>query len=183
MNELIELSILESGENININPHEFYPEDLFIDLKAQFESDMEVETKTTIRYVKPISNRMIVSDYKRLKQILYHLLNMAIYHPNVDSFILMGCENIPDQEHIRFYIKNETAVVDDVQGQIIKDSCQEGNGYDTYKFGLGLEFAKKMIKLIHGSFDLEIDDQRKVCAYVTIPIMLTTSEFDQISSV
>lgn len=177
MNELIDLSILESGEIVNINPSEFYPEDLFIDLKAQFESNMDVKTKTTIRYVKPIPNRMIVSDYKRLKQILYHLLNLAIYHPNVASSILIGCENFPDQEHIRFYIKNETATVNDVQGQIIKNSCQEGKENDAYKFGWSLEFTKKMIKLIRGSFDLEIDDQRKVCAYVTVPIMLTTSEF------
>jgi hypothetical protein len=96
----------------------------------------------------------------------------------------MGYRKLPDQEHLRFFIKNETAVIDDEQWQIIKTSYQEENNLDINNHSFSFDFAKKIAKLLHGSIDLEINDQRKICAYVTIPLRLTISEleFDQTSN-
>jgi K+-sensing histidine kinase KdpD len=176
MNELIDLSILNSGDSLNITLNEFFPESIFSNLITQFESDKDSETKTTVGFVKPKEKTMIVSDYKRLRQILSHLLDLSIHHSSVDSTILMGYGKLPDQEHIRFFIKNETALIDYEQWQIIKTSYQEENNLDLNSHSFSFDFAKKIAKLLHGSIDLEIDDQRKVCAYVTIPLRLTASE-------
>jgi len=173
MNELIDLSILNSGESLNISLNEFYPESIFTNLITQFESDKDPETKRTVGFVKPKEKTMIVSDYKRLRQILSHLLDLSIHHSNVDSTILMGYRKLPDQEYIRFFVKNETASINNEQWQIIKTAYQEENNLDVNNHSFSFDFAKKIATLLHGSIDLEIDDQRKICAYVTIPLRLT----------
>jgi hypothetical protein len=46
MNELIDLSVLNSGERLDISLNEFYPESILSNLITQFESDKDTETTT-----------------------------------------------------------------------------------------------------------------------------------------
>jgi K+-sensing histidine kinase KdpD len=177
MNNLVELSLLESGENLSICVEPLFPEKVLIDLTAQFDEEKEVDSEMKIRYQKPDFDKTIITDYNRLKQVLSQLLDFSIHHSKTCSSILIGCEFFPDQDHIRFFIKNETAIINEGKSKIIIEGCQGLSHHDEPELSsFGMEVVKKITELIKGKFEVEIDDFGKITAYVTIPVTLSDAE-------
>jgi light-regulated signal transduction histidine kinase (bacteriophytochrome) len=173
MNELVDLSLIESGENLSLTPDVIDPKDVLIELVAQHETNMDKESKIYIRRDESDFSGTIVSDYKRLKQVLSHLINITICNSITFNSILIGCDSTPEQEQVRFYVKNETAIISEKQSTIMMDGDQESFSHDEIgQYGFGVEVVKKITELIKGSFCLEIDDNGKIAAYLTLPLTI-----------
>jgi signal transduction histidine kinase len=173
INDLVDLSLLESGEKLPINPDVLNPENLLIDLVTQYEADKDIESKMEIRYEMPDFCDTIVTDYRRLKQVLSHLLDISILYAKNCGSILVGCETILEQEQVRFYIKNETEIIDEEQSKIMmNDYLAFYRRDETEQVGFSTELVKKMTELIKGRFDIGVDANGRITAYVTIPFTL-----------
>lgn len=149
MNDLVDLSLIDSGDKIKITKERVTIESIFSDVKELFEASQSVSNKeVSVQYINPDTSLTICSDRKKIKHILYHLIDNAI------KFSTKGTINYGythDFQNVVFFVTNGSILSDD-EGQIFEEFYKQSKS-DKYPegLGIGLTLVKKMTALLGGT--------------------------------
>ena len=171
MNDLMELSLLHSGDDIGIRKESINIEKIFIDLNNYFDEAILLQNKKiTLIYSNPEASLNIFSDGKRLKHILYHLIDNAIKFSTNDK-VIYGYELSIDKESVEFFVMNESPEISEENRLKIFDifDKQEKIGKDfNFGLGIGLPLVKKLAEILGGNIRLE-SNNNGITFFVNIP--------------
>ena len=158
MNDLIELSLIESGDELEIKNEEVNIEKIFSDLEVYFETLIAMYNRNiSLRVINRGDTAKLISDSNRIKQILYHLIDNAIKFSCQSSIVEFGVE-IKCDDFI-FFVRNEGDKVslDKKAFEIFeKQECCD----DKFNIGLGvgLSIVKKLSELLSGKIYFETNN-------------------------
>lgn len=170
MNDLIDLSLIDSGDEIKILREDIRIEDIFSDLKEFFETASSIlNKKVFIHYINPDTSLTISSDGKRIKHILYHLIDNAIKFSN-DGIVKFGYEL--DNQNTEFFVTNNGSQINEENRNKIFEAFYKQNTIDNedlFGLGIGLPLVKKMSELLGGKVDFA-SNETETTFYVTLPL-------------
>jgi signal transduction histidine kinase len=172
MNDLIDLSLINSGDNIKIFKENFKIEEIFSDLKEFFEtSELILNKKTSIQYINPDISFNILSDRKKIKHILYHLIDNAVKFSN-DGKVNFGYEK-EDKNIVFFVINNGSQISEEIKDKIFEDFYKQSNFDNEFSdgIGIGLSIVKKLSELLGGKVDFKTN-KTETTFYITLPLRL-----------
>jgi signal transduction histidine kinase len=172
MNDIIDLSLLNSGDKIKIFKEDIRIEDLFSDLKEFFaSSSVKLNKKTSVRYNNPDISLNIFSDRKKIKHILYHLIDNAIKFSD-DSMVEFGYKI--ENHNIVFFVTNNGSQIDEkIRDKIFEAFYKQDtiNNRISDGIGIGLTLVKKMTEILGGKVNFTTN-QTETTFYVTLPLVL-----------
>lgn len=171
MNDLIELSLLHAGDGISIVKEKINIEKVFNELNDYFNELTLLQNKrVTIIYSNPDCSQDIFSDVKKLKQILYHLIDNAIKFS--EDKVIYGYELSIDKKNIEFFVKNESPEISEENRFKLFDVFhkQENIGNNINPgLGIGLPLVKKLAEMLGGHINVE-SKHNEITFFVNIPI-------------
>lgn len=163
MNDLIDLSIINSGGDLRIEKATVKIETIFNDLKEYFETSSGTHNnKVSVIFINPEKSFDICSDGKRIKHILYHLIDNAIKHSE-SKVVICGYELIDDNAYIRFYVINSGPRIDDNIKDKMFELCEKSNSSDNIAnqgLGIGLPLVKHLSEKLGGNISFESNSDR-----------------------
>ncbi len=172
MNDLIELSLLNAGDKISVEKNDVNIESVFLELKDYFTELASLQNiKATILYTNPDQFLNIFSDEKKLRHILYHLIDNAIKFSE-NNKVIYGYELSTDKTHIVFFVKNKCHGKKEINKLKMFDPFEKqeniGNNLNT-GLGIGLPLVKKLTELLGGNIELKFNN-KVMTFFVSIPI-------------
>jgi signal transduction histidine kinase len=150
--------------------------ELIIDLKNQNSLEILKETIELIKYQNVADKKkielddnsvslMIQTDLRLLTRILLNLLKNALEASNSGESVKIGCNY--SNETISFWVKNSTAMTEDVKSQIFQRSFSTkgtGRGVGTYSVKLLTE------RYLGGKVDFQSSNEEGTVFYIHLPI-------------
>ena len=127
---------------------------------------------------------ILISDQKRIKQILINLLKNSLKFTNMGS-IEFGCAKFTDnnQTGIKFFVKDTGIGIPKTKQNIIFELFRQAEESHTRIYGgtgLGLTICKRLTNLMGGNIWVESEEGKGASFYFTIP--LTESENENLDS-
>jgi PAS domain S-box-containing protein len=119
------------------------------------------------------NNTLVVSDSRKLRQVLINLLRNAFKFTN-EGYIEYGFATINenDKKWLRFYVKDTGIGIDSKNHKTIFNIFRQVDDTHTRKFGgmgIGLSIAKKIVELLGGNIWVESEPGIGSIFYFTIP--------------
>jgi len=170
MNDLIDLSLIDSGDDIKMCKEKVRVEDVFLELKEFFDTSFSImDRKVSIMYNNPNPSLNIVSDRKRIKQILYHLIDNAIKFSN-DNIVKFGYE-IKNKDIVFFVTNNGSQIKEEMGNEIFEAFYKQRTNTDDISkgLGIGLPLVKRMSGLLGGKVDFK-SNEKETTFYVDLPL-------------
>ncbi len=171
MDDLIELSLLHAGDDISIKKENVNIEKVFLELSDYFNELASLQNKkSTIIYANPDYSLCIFSDEKRLKHILYHLIDNAIKFSE-NNKVIYGYKLSDNKKHIEFFVMNESQEISEENRLKMFDifDKQENIGNDlNFGLGIGLPLVKKLTEVLKGCIRFE-SNNNGITFFVDIP--------------
>lgn len=171
MNDLIDLAVIDSGDDIKIEREKVSIENIFSDLQEYFETAISTSDKnTSIHNVNPDSSFVIFSDGKKIKQILYHLIDNAIKFSNDNSTVTFGFE-IKNQ-NIVFFVTNKGTQITEERKKNMFDAFNKQYNHNNKLvsgLGIGLSLVKRLSELLKGKVDF-VTNEIQTTFFCTIPL-------------
>jgi PAS domain S-box-containing protein len=174
VSDIIDISKIEAGQlRILFNKVDIHQ--MLEDLQATWVAEAKRMDKKKIRLIKQIENHssglFIRSDEVRLKQVLNNLIGNALKF-TCSGNICFGY-TIPDQETIRFFVKDSgSGLSKSAQKTIFHRFKQTSEGVkDKYKgTGLGLAISKGIIDLMGGEIGVQSQTGKGSEFFFTLPL-------------
>lgn len=158
MGDLIDLSLIDSGDKIRIIKEPVTIENIFSDLKEFFRFSTKLTGKNlSISYINPDTSLTLLSDGGKIKHILYHLIDNSIKSSD-DGIVNYGYK-IEDQ-NIVFYVTNNGSIYAEEYSHKVSEAFNKKDFYEDEgsTLGIGLPLAKKMSELLGGKVDFASDN-------------------------
>lgn len=174
MNNLIELSLLDVGDPVPVYREHTLVEPILRELKRYYELDAIYSGyQMTISYQNPNPDQMAYIDEKKVKQILFNLIDDTIRRSKDKKVIEYGCLYPVGKKSISFYVRNVHIPIDEVQKAFIRNAFENGDGTDSFNLepiGFGMERINRLVKALQGDLKMEIDEKNILTTYLTIPL-------------
>jgi signal transduction histidine kinase len=172
MGDLVELSFLHAGDKISMQKDKVDIVKILTELKDYFdELSLLQDKKLTVVYSNSESSFYVYTDGKKLKHILYHLINNAMKFSE-DSKVTYGFELNHNEKNVLFFVKNKDSNIDQKDAQKMFDifEKQENIGNElNFGLGIGLPLVKSLTELLGGHIKMEIEN-KEISFFVKIPI-------------
>lgn len=172
MNDIVDLSLLSTGENLKLTNKDINLVELFEDtIKKVRLYTHGINSSLNIHYLQNTFDLQLVADEKKLKRIVFHLVSNAIKFA-VGGSIKCGIEKCThDDSHIVIFIKNNIAQNTETDMKVLYNifEKQETIGEELNPgLGIGLPLVKHYAKLMGGSFEL-VSDGLQIVANLELP--------------
>ena len=171
MNGLVELSLSQAGDELNIRKDNVDIVKIHTELKDYFsELLLSQNRKISVNYLNSEPFLNIYTDGDKLKHILYHLINNAIKFSE-DNKVTFGFELNPNEENISFFVKNKDSNIGqkDIQKMFDVFEKQEDIGEEfNFGLGIGLPLVKSLTDLLGGQINVETKNE-EISFIVNIP--------------
>ncbi len=170
MNDLVDLSLISSGDQVIINKEMVNIEELLTELLEEFNGLLDIQhSDTKVEYHLPPEDksRYFYTDRKRLRHIMYHLIDNAVKFNEKDN-VVVGFESPINTSDLSLFVVNRTA-------RRVNSKCFDifqKQDYDSQKrfnsgLGIGLSVVKALTELLGGSVDVNVS-ANKVKFFVTL---------------
>ncbi len=173
LNDLIDLALLNSGDDLAVEIEKISIENIFSDLQEYFEMAISVSNRDiSIHYLNPDSSFIFWSDEKKIKHILYHLIDNAIKFSD-NNKVIFGYKI--ENQNIVFFVKNNcTQISKDKKEQIFETFEKQDNHNNELieGLGIGLPLVKRLSELLNGKIEL-ISDETQTTFFCTFPLKNT----------
>jgi signal transduction histidine kinase len=179
INDILDISIIESNQmKLELGPTQL--ENVIYDLVEVFNmlikrSDSidgkSVTLKVNIQ--KEIFNTQIITDKRRLEQVLSNLINNALKFTS-KGYIEIGCSKLRNSKMLEFYVKDTGIGIKEENLQLIFERFRkiEENGIQLYRgTGLGLTISSQLVKLLGGTMRVTSKIGEGSVFYFTIPVL------------
>jgi two-component system CheB/CheR fusion protein len=170
LNNILDYSRIESNEFDILYDH-FSINELFEELSDIFE---DVNYKKNLDFVRlefiKNSDKKMISDYLRLKQILYNIISNSIKF--TDNGYIRVSFNISDNI-ITFKVEDTGIGIEENKKHLVFDRFWQSDSSSTKKYkgtGLGLSIAKSIVELLNGKIWLESNLGKGTIFYVELPL-------------
>lgn len=169
MNDLIELSLLHAGDNVVIDNLDFNLDDVFFDLADFFDNLMRLQNKDiTINCSLQDSSVKIYSDRKKVKHILFHLIDNAIKFSS-DSIVTIGYNHSDFDGFIELFVSNKFEGDFDYKWMEVFNKTDDVGNELNPGLGIGLPLVQKLTQIIGGTLLINCHNQ-VICFRVKIPV-------------
>ena len=179
MNDLMDLARLNSGDNLIVETEEVCIEQIFSDLKEYFDLAVLASNKNiTIHYTNPDSFFACYSDGKKIKHILYHLIDNAVKFSDRDSSVQFGYKT--KDQYIEFFVQNKcTPISENRKEQIFNIFEREDTKNEELLegLGIGLPLVKKLTELLNGKIEF-VSDEVRTTFFCSIPLITQLAEVE-----
>ncbi|MDP2089363.1 MAG: ATP-binding protein [Flavobacteriaceae bacterium] len=171
MNDLIDLALMNSNDDIKVKIEKINIENILSDLKEYFEIAVSDSNRDiSVQYIIPDSSFVFRSDEKKIKQILYHLIDNAIKFSDDNNKVIFGYKI--ENQNIVFFVKNNCAQISkDKKKQIFE--VFEKQDYHNDKLveglGIGLSLVKRLSELLNGKIEL-VTNETQTTFFCVIPL-------------
>ena len=172
MNDLVELSLSQAGDELNIRKENVDIVKVLTELKDYFSELLLLQNKKiSVTYLNSESSFKIYTDGNKLKHILCHLINNAIKFSEGEE-VIFGFKLKPNEESISFFVTNKDSNIG--QKDILKMfdvfEKQENIGTELNPgLGIGLPLVKNLTDLLGGQIKVETKNE-EISFIVNIPI-------------
>jgi signal transduction histidine kinase len=177
MNDLVELSLSQAGDELNIRKDNVDIVKVLTELKDFFSELLLFQNrKTSVTYLNSESSFSIYTDGNKLKHILYHLINNAVKFSEGNK-VTFGFELDTNEENISFFVKNKDSNIG--QKDILKMfdvfEKQENIGKELNSgLGIGLPLVKNLTELLGGQIKVKTKNE-EISFIVNIPFEQETA--------
>jgi signal transduction histidine kinase len=172
LNNILDYAKIEAGElDLDLFYEKFSINELFEELEdlLQDTNDKKNVMSVKLTFEKREDDDIIISDYLRLKQVLYNLVNNAIKftelgHIRVGTRIL---DNI-----ITFFVEDTGIGIHKDNLEIVFDKFVQVDTTSKKKYqgtGLGLSIAKSIIKILGGIIWVDSTENQGSTFFFTLP--------------
>lgn len=165
MNDLIELSLIDSGDKIKIENDYCIIEDVFLELKQLFEAEsLFLNNKIELIYSNSNNSAILYLDMCKIKHILYHLIDNAIKF-TIDGCVEFGFDIFKNDKSIKFFVKNNGNAINKIDEKKIFKAFEphEINEYQLKSgLGIGLSLVKKYVEILGGNIGFEITGSQTI---------------------
>lgn len=173
MNDLVELSVINAGGNLKISEEHFLPENIFAELKEYFEQKSLYKNKIiTISYINPDPSLRLFGDVKKIKHILFHLIDNAVKFSGNGNKILFGLTAAEDSS-AHFFVTNTGSSVEEEDKDRIFEIFEKNRKNDfpyIEGLGLGLTVVKKITELLGGNIGMISENNNQTTFTFSIPV-------------
>ncbi len=170
MDDLIDLSLIHSGDKVEILKEDTRIEDIFSDLREFFTTSLSIlEKKVSVSYINQDSTFTIYSDGKRIKNMLYHLIDHSIKFSS-NGEVNYGYKT--DDHNILFYVTNHCPDINkETKDRIVNIFYGQYTSEDdsSSMFGIGLPLVKKMSELLGGKVDF-VSNEQETTFFISLPL-------------
>ncbi len=171
MTDLIDLALLNFGDDIKVERENVSIEIIFSDLKEYFETTTLLYNRNiSIHYKNPDSSFVFFSDGKKIKHLLYHLIDNAIKFSNDNNEVMFGYKI--ENQNIVFYVTNNGPQITEDKKVKIFEVFEKQDIYNhklVAGLGIGLPLVKKLSELLEGKIDF-VTNEIQTTFFCTFPI-------------
>ena len=171
INDILDLNRIESGK-IDISFAEFSLDDLLKDVESSIRPLAE---KKNLRFILSGQEapKTIVTDQKRLRQILINLLSNAVkFTEEGEVELKIRFKEGPERDFICFEVRDTGIGIPPGQEKVIFEAFRQINGSITRKYGgsgLGLHIVKKLTELLGGEISVRSQPGKGSVFSLTLP--------------
>jgi PAS domain S-box-containing protein len=174
--EILDISMIETGQT-KINYEKAGINSILYEVKNIIQGEKLKETKTEIELVLKIDpgvkETYIITDTKKLKQVLINLLKNALKFTN-KGYIEFGFTEIEkaDSKYLKFFVKDTGIGIDEQHFDVIFNIFRQIDDAHTRKFGgtgIGLSIVKSIVEMLGGEIWVESEIGRGSVFFFTIP--------------
>jgi PAS domain S-box-containing protein len=170
INEILDLAQIESGQvSLSLEPMAIGE---LMDETMLLVNPLALERDITMSYIRnEFSDRFVMADRTRLKQVILNLISNAIKYNKEHGTVEIILEETPEN-------RLQVSVIDTGHG--IPEGKQKGlfeafnrlgvNHAEIEGTGIGLSITKKLIELMNGSIDFDSTVGEGSCFYIAIPL-------------
>ncbi|OFX24354.1 MAG: hypothetical protein A2041_09810 [Bacteroidetes bacterium GWA2_31_9b] len=183
IDDIIDISKIQSGK-IDIQKTECHVNKLISDLQQEFTNRVSANTKKEIRLSinKGIrrKNFTIVTDTKRLYQVLYNLIENAVKF-TTKGFVEFGY-TLKDNNTIQFYVIDSGIGIANDKFDQIYDMFRQADESFTREYGgigIGLTIAKKIVEQLGGEIWAQSTPNQGTNIYFTLPLEPFDQKFEK----
>jgi len=175
--DVFDISLIETGDiKIEKEPLNIFA--VFDEVQDIIKNEQVLQKKIGVDLQMHINieelDSILLSDQKRIKQILINLLKNALKFTNSGS-IEFGCSRSTEnkQSQIKFFVKDTGIGIPKAKQEIIFEAFRQADESHTRIHGgtgLGLTICKKLSKLLGGDIWVESEEGEGASFYFTIPL-------------
>jgi PAS domain S-box-containing protein len=175
--DILDSTMIETGET-RINYEKANLVTLLEEVKDIIHGEILNEDKTGVALILKLedvdSNTVLVTDSRKLKQVLLNLLRNALKF-TYTGYIEYGFKELKDNNNkiFQFYVKDTGIGIHKKYHQAIFNIFRQIDDTHTRKFGgmgIGLSIAKKTVELLGGKIWVESEPSAGSIFYFTIPV-------------
>lgn len=171
MTDLIDLARLNFNDDIKVEKENVNIEVLFSELKEYFETTTLLHNRNiSIHYKNPDSSFVFFSDSKKIKHLLYLLIDNAIKFSNDNNKVVFGYKI--EKQNIVFSVTNSGSQITDDKKVKIFEVFEKQDIYNhelVAGLGIGLPLVKKLSELLGGKIDF-VTNEIQTTFFCTLPI-------------
>lgn len=171
MNDLINISIINSGDDIRVEHELIDIDELFNELKTYFEKSTPIllnrEVQIVIKYAE--TPFRIYSDGNKIKHILYHLIDNAIKHARAQT---VEINYLIFQKNLLLQVSNHGQPIpeerQDKLFEMFEKQDIKNEDYMSSGLGIGLSLVKKLTELLGGNISF-VSNELQTKFSISIP--------------
>ena len=175
INDILDLSKVEAGK-MDVNPEDTSLEKVLHSLERMFQP-LAAEKKLELAFeTDGKAPAKIVTDRKRLEQILKNLLSNAIKFTGQGK-VTVRVETDPDG--VAISVTDTGVGIPEHQHEVIFEAFRQADGTTNRKYGgtgLGLSITRELAKLLGGTVTLQSEVGRGSCFTLRLPLELESTE-------
>ena len=186
--DIFDLALVEQSE-IKVKHKSFTLMDLFDENKTSFSQVLssfgkDEQIKLIFRPDRKYLSSYILSDKNKINQILINLFKNAIKFTN--SGIIEFGFTVPEENRIRFYVKDTGIGIPKDKQEIIFDWFRQGDDTHSRQYsglGIGLSLAKKISQVLGGELTVDSESGKGSTFFFTLPVEVSETVIPVVTEV
>jgi K+-sensing histidine kinase KdpD len=173
MNDLIDLSICESEDKLELNQSSFSAMELFRAIVEQIHAD-EIGDNYEVDWTYDIDALLVIySDLNRLKQVFGHLISLFVQFPSKQCKIVLGAQHDTKNQKQLLYVMCDSNAMEEQCYEQMAPLFQAKELNQGSSFDFRIDFIQKVLQRIGGSYSFEKNAKGKVLFRIFLPIQTT----------